>query len=70
MNNAIKYLEKHLAQGTSNQIQDVNLYLEGFEDESTLVGESTNNGNEMFIFKDGSTLVRIDDEAFAGDEED
>lgn len=64
MNNATEYLELHLVKGTCNQLNDVNKYIEDAENHSTCVREYSVNGNEVFTFKDGSVIVRIDDEAF------
>lgn len=64
MTNAIDFLQTQLVDGTSNQLDDVNKYLTDVVECSTCVGESVHNGNEMMTFKDGSVLIRIEDEVF------
>ncbi len=64
MTQATNFLGRHLVDGTSNQINDINAYIKGVELSTGYTQETTINGNEVFIFRDGSGLVRINDEVF------
>lgn len=63
MTQASDFLDSQLVDGTSNQINDVNFYLEKVTESTGYVGETSKNGNEVMIYSDGSIIIRIDDEA-------
>ncbi len=64
MTQASNFLSTQLVDGTSNQIDDTNLYLENVTEAKGYSGETEKFGNEVMLFCDGSLIVRIDDEGF------
>jgi len=64
MSQAASFLEQHLIKGTSNQIENTSDYLDSIA-EAGFTQETVIRSNEVFIFSDGSGLVRIDDEVFS-----
>ena len=64
MTQASDFLNTQLVDGTSNQIDNVNIYLDEVTQAKGYNGETEKNGNEVMIFGDGSVIVRINDEGF------
>lgn len=64
MTHANDFLMTQVVDGTSNQLNSPTDYLDAVVECSNYIGESEKNGNEVMTFKDGSIIVRIEDEAF------